>query len=52
MKLARDLNAANVLHALQPNITCLLDPPQADKQAGVIYFDMEVETWGDLRRYI
>ena len=52
LKLARDLNVANVMHALQPNITCLLDPPEADKQVGVVYFDMDVATGGVLRRYL
>ena len=42
LKVARALNASNVLHALQPKITCLLDTSQADRQAVVIFFDMEV----------
>ena len=52
LKIARDLNAPNVLHALKPKVTCLLDTPQADRQAGVIYLDMEVATGGDHRRYL
>ena len=52
LKLGRDLNAPNVLHAVHPKVTCLLDTSQVDRQAGVIYFDMEVATGSDLRHYL
>ena len=52
LKLARDERAPNILYALPLGKTSLLDVPKGDLLSHTIYFDMEVATGRDLRRYL